>query len=143
MPELCQTCPLRGDITCKIIGKVTAKDVAYHITKNYGFEIGTLGALVDEAGNVSEVLNFSQTTSSTQINALQDRIDHCDNPTESTGFISRLTRKPASCNAIGELAIDRSLPLDTAAARSLRPSFQLRGKLHAALHSVKKQLHNQ
>lgn len=139
MSEFCAACPLRGEVECEIVAKLVTQDVSGMITKNYGFPVGNLGVVADAEGNVSEVLNFSQTSDHfTTLASINERLDRCENPTERTGFFNKLLRRSAVCNALGDVAIDRSYPLDVSAADLLRPDFQRRGRRAAVAYRLAK-----
>lgn len=140
MPNLCETCPLRGDIECEAVGLVGIRDTAAMITKSYGFPVGTLGVLFDGEGNASEVLNLSQAhPREASANAILGRVKECDDPIERTRFIDRLLRRKPLCPALGHLAIDRSYPIDASVAFTLEPDLKRDARIAGILYKLKQQ----
>lgn len=139
MTNLCDECPLRGDISDEIIATVSRSNIRAMITKRWGFEFGTAGALVDAKGSISEVLDFNIDPSEISVAALSKRIDSCTQPSQSTGFFNKLIRKGPTCSAIGHLAVTGDTSISPNIAESVRIVLQSDARRAQIMSNFQKQ----
>jgi len=127
---MCPDCPLRGEAKGPIIALAKVRGVSAKVSRNWGFELGDLGALVDEKGNVSQVVSLSKAGDSIATAAVIGRVDDCERPIQPNAILRFFGAKP-KCGAIGEMAITSGDTFLPAAAEMCEPTLALLGKTAA------------